>query len=164
MKKDYKFMFLDKSKINDILPLLFDLLFENMKDIAFFEDGYDKAKNDFLKRVSPAMSKENRQIVLFYSENDLAGYAQYYINDTTFMVEEIQLKSQHKRTMLLYQFCKFMKNIVPKSTLYIEAFTDKRNINSQNLIKSFGMKIIDDKNEKFYHFIGDFKKLSCSFK
>jgi hypothetical protein len=60
------------------------------------------------------------------------------------MIEEIQLKPEYQRTMLLYEFCKFMKAIVPSEIIYIEAYTDKRNTNSQKLMRDLNMKIIND--------------------
>ena len=69
------------------------------------------------------------------------------------MIEEIQLKPEYQRTMLLYEFCKFMKAIVPSEITYIEAYTDKRNTNSQKLMRDLNMKIIND-DGKYYHFQG----------
>lgn len=153
MKSQYKFLFLNKSKISEALPILFDILYENMEKIAPFGKSYKDAKVEWLGQVTPAMKKDRRQIVLMYDNDVLSGYAQYYTNQTTLTIEEIQLKPQYQRTMLLYRFCEFMKTIVPSEITYIEAYADKRNTNSQKLMESLGMKIIND-DGKYYHFRG----------
>ena len=158
MKTNYIFKFLNKSNIDDFLPVLFDILYENMEKIAPFCKSYEKAKAEWLGQVTPAMKKDRRQIILMYDGDALAGYAQYYTNDTILMIEEIQLKPKYQRTMLLHQFCKFMKSIVPSDITYIEAYADKRNTNSKKLMEALGMKIIND-DGKYYHFRGLLKAL-----
>lgn len=153
MKTNYIFEFLDKSKVSEILPALFDILYDNMGKIAPFDRSYEQAKLEWTQQVTPAMKKDKRQIVLMYDNNTLVGYAQYYTNDTLLMIEEIQLKPKYQRTMLLHQFCKFMKSIVPSEIAYIEAYADKRNTNSKKLMEALGMKIIND-DGKYYHFRG----------
>ncbi len=153
MKTNYIFNFLDKQKVSNTLSVLFDILYENMERIAPFGKSYEDAKTEWLGQVTPAMKKDRRQIVLMYDGDALAGYAQYYTNDTILMIEEIQLKPKYQRTMLLYEFCKFMKAIIPSEITYIEAYADKRNTNSQKLTEALGMKIIDNEGN-YYHFRG----------
>lgn len=158
MKTNYIFKFLEKSNVGEFLPVLFDILYENMEKIAPLCKSYEKAKAEWLGQVTPAMKKDRRQIVLMYDGDTLAGYAQYYTNDTILMIEEIQLKPIYQRTMLLYEFCKFMKATLPSEITYIEAYADKRNTNSQKLMEALGMKIIND-DGKYYHFRGLLKAL-----
>lgn len=153
MKTNYIFKFLDKLKVDDFLPVIFDILYENMEKIAPFGKSYEDAKTEWLGQVTPAMKKDRRQIVLMYDDDALAGYTQYYTNDTTLMIEEIQLKPKYQRTMLLYEFCKFMKATLPSDITYIEAYADKRNINSQKLMEALGMEFIDSEGD-YYHFRG----------
>lgn len=158
MKTNYIFKFLDKSNVDEFLPVLFDILYENMEKMAPFGKSYEDAKTEWLGQVTPAMKKDRRQIVLMYDGEILAGYAQYYTNDTILMIEEIQLKPKYQRTMLLYEFCKFMKATLPSEIAYIEAYADKRNTNSQKLMEALGMKIING-DGKYYHFRGLLKAL-----
>ncbi len=158
MKTNYIFKFLDKSKVSEILPALFDILYDNMEKIAPFDRSYEQAKLEWIQQVTPAMKKDKRQIVLMYDNNTLVGYAQYYINETILMIEEIQLKPKYQRTMLLYKFCKYMKSILSNEIIYIEAYADKRNVNSQKLMQDLGMKIINN-DEKYYHFQGFINKV-----
>ena len=131
MKTNYIFEFLDKSKLTEILPTLFDILYNNMNKIAPFDKPFEQAKLEWTQQVDPAMKKDRRQIVLMHDNNTIVGYAQYYTNEAILMIEEIQLKPNYQKTMLLYRFCKFMKSILPNEIVYIEAYADNRNVNSQ---------------------------------
>lgn len=158
MKTNYIFKFLEKSNVGEFLPVLFDIYYENMEKITPFGKSYEDAKTEWLGQVTPAMKKDRRQIVLMYDGDALAGYAQYYTNDTILMIEEIQLKPKYQRTILLFEFCKFMKATLPREITYIEAYADKRNTNSQKLMEALGMKNIND-DGKYYHFRGLLKAL-----
>ena len=158
MITNYIFNFLDKQKVSNTLPVLFNILYENMEKIAPFGKSYEEAKTEWLGQLNPAMKKDRRQIVLMYDGDALAGYAQYYTNDTILMIEEIQLKPKYQRRMLLYEFCKFMKAILPSDITYIKAYADKRNINSQKLMEALGMIIVDETGE-FYQYQGFYQKL-----
>lgn len=153
MKTNYIFEFLDKSKVTEILPTLFDILYNNMNKIAPFDKPFEQAKLEWTQQVAPAMKKDRRQIVLMHDNNTIVGYAQYYTNEAILMIEEIQLKPNYQKTMLLYKFCKFMKSILPNEITYIEAYADERNVNSQKLMQDLGMKIMDD-DGKYCHFQG----------
>ena len=158
MKTNYIFEFLDKSNVDEFLSVLFDILYENMEKIAPFDKSFEQAKLEWTQQVAPAMKKDKRQIVLMYDNNTLVGYAQYYTNETILMIEEIQLKPKYQRTMLLYKFCKYMKSILSNEIIYIQAYADKRNVNSQKLMQDLGMKIIND-DGKYYHFQGFINKV-----
>ena len=76
------------------------------------------------------------------------------------MIEEIQLVRGYQRTRLLSEFLKFMKAVLKDEPEYIEAYADKRNVNSMRLMESLGMKIIGT-DGGFYHYrgtLGTFKK------
>ena len=48
MKTNYIFKFFDKSKVSEIFPVLFDILYENMEKIAPFGKSYEDAKAEWL--------------------------------------------------------------------------------------------------------------------
>lgn len=66
MKTNYIFKFLEKSNVGEFLPVLFDILYENMEKMAPFGKSYEDAKTEWLVQVTPAMKKDRRQIVLMY--------------------------------------------------------------------------------------------------
>ena len=158
MKNIYTFSFLDKASVYNTLPVLFDILYLNMKKIAPSASTYGQAREEWMGQVCPAMRKDRRQIILMNHVDILAGYAQYYTNDSTLMIEEIQLKPEYQRTRLLRELCEFMKDALGDSLTVIQAYADKRNIASQKLMQSLGMKIIKT-DSRFYLFEGEIKAL-----
>lgn len=159
----YRFSFLNKAKARDVLPLLFDILHANMDKIAPSGRTYEAEREEWLGAVTPALAKAPRQIVLMHDGEILAGFLQYYVNNGIFMVEEIQLKPVYQRTRLLYELCRFLTDVIPSDTQYIEAFVHEKNINSQKLQLSLGMAHVGTKGNGILHFRGDCPKLLKRF-
>lgn len=152
--------FLNKETWLDLLEQLFDLLYENMHDLAPSGLTYEAEKQQWLSEVAPAMSKAPRQIVLLFNEAQLAGYLQYYINNGIFMVEEIQIRKGCRSTTLFAQLWRFMLNVVPEDTQFIEAYADKRNLPSQKLITKLGMIPVGETSDgTCIHFRGPLNKI-----
>ena len=149
------FMQLNKSEKEKWLPKLFDLLYDNMRLIAPSNLSYEQEKAIWLSKVSPALDKDPRQIILGFVDDDLSGYIQYYTRDQLLMVEEIQIKRDYQRTFLFYHFCKYLSQLLPDNIQFIEAYADKRNLNSQHIMKKLGMKVLEEKEETpLVHFSG----------
>lgn len=150
-----EFIFLNKSEKDYWLPQLFDLLHENMQNIAPSGLSYEQEKREWLDTVSPALEKAPRQIVLCFVSGKLAGYIQYYVREQMLMVEEIQLKKQYHRTMLFYRFCKFLMSVVPDNLQTIEAYAHKQNSNSIALMEKLGMQLCKtDPESPFVYMVG----------
>ena len=155
------FVFLDKQRCGELLPVLFDILYENMRDIAPSGLSYEQERSEWLAEVAPAIQKAPRQIVLIKDGGELAGYCQYYVNNSLLMVEEIQLKTRYQRTRALYGLCLFLKAAVPTDTSWIEAYADRRNTGSQKLMHSLGMACVGQSHGgKLLHFRGEIKTLA----
>ena len=101
----YNLSFLDKRECDRILPRLFEILYQNMSVIAPTGESYEEDRAEWLAAVSPAMQKEPRQIILMHDREHLAGYFQYYVNNGTLMVEEIQIAPQYQQTGALLRLC-----------------------------------------------------------
>jgi len=158
------FCCLNKSEKEQWLPLLFDLLYENMRCIAPSELSYEQEKQEWLAAVSPALEKAPRQIILCFVQGDLAGYVQYYIRDKMLMVEEIQLKRKYHRTLLFYKLCKYMLSVLPGDLQTIEAYADKRNLYSIRLMNKLGMRICESEQDSpFTHMRGSAKAFYALF-
>ena len=160
----YRFSFLNKAKARDVLPLLFDILHENMDKIAPSGRTYEAERDEWLGAVAPALEKAPRQILLMHDSEELAGYLQYYVNNGVFMVEEIQLKPSYQRTLLLHYLCRFLVDVIPSDTEYIEAFVHEKNVSSQKLQRSLGMVHVDTRGNDIFHFRGDCQKLFDRFR
>ena len=156
------FTYLNKNEKEIFLPKLFDLLYDNMSEIAPANSTYEHQKKQWLGNVSPALDKSARQIIMCYADDELIGYIQYYINDKLIMVEELQLKKKYHCTLTFYRFCKHLICTLSTNIEYVEAFADKRNINSQKLMQRLGMKIIDS-NSEFVHLRGNADEMIKKF-
>lgn len=159
----YQFSFLDKANASDVLPSLFDILYENMSKIVPTDQPYEVEREEWLGAVAPALTKAPRQIVLMHDGEILAGFLQYYVNNGIFMIEEIQLKLVYQRTRLLYELCRFLTDVIPSDTQHIEAFVHEKNVTSQKLQRSLGMAHVDTKGNGILHFRGDCQKLFKRF-
>lgn len=148
------FTYLDKSKKEFFLPKLFDILYDNMKNIAPSELSFDEEMDQWLSTVSPAIDKYPRQIILCFDE-DIAGFMQYYVTEEKLVIEEVQLSGKYQRTTAFFRMCKFLSANIGESTKYIEAFADRRNTSSISMMKKLGMECLNtDNNSPYLHFRG----------
>lgn len=158
------FSYLNKQEKEQWLPQLFDLLYENMQDIAPSGQSYEQEKSEWLAAVSPALEKASRQIIMCFVGGELAGYIQYYTRQQMLMVEEVQLKKKYHGTFLFYNFCKYLKSIIPNDLQAVEAYADKRNSNSIRLMKKMGMQICkSDTDSPFVHMRGSAESIYLLF-
>jgi len=156
------FTYLNKNEKEKFLPKLFDLLHNNMREIAPSELSYELEKKQWLDNVSPALDKPARQIILCFDNYRLIGYIQYYINNTLLMIEELQLKKEYHCTLTFYRFCKYFIGTLPADIKYVEAFAERRNSQSQKLMQKLGMELINSSSE-FVHLRGDANELIKKF-
>lgn len=153
----FRFEFADKGEISALLPILFDILYDNMNEIAPTGNSYDEDKQSFLDCVAPAMAHPARQIVLMYDDEKLVGYFQYYVNAGMFMMEEIQLIREYHGSGLFGAFYRWLIPQLPDGIERVEAYADKRNIKSQSVLAHLGLEQIgENKNGNSYHYRGDY--------
>ena len=138
---DIRFSFLEKNGLSHSLPPLFDMLYENIKDIAPLLP-YDEERKEWLGEVLPAMKEDERMIILAHSGDELAGFLQYYVKDELLVIEEAQLAKKFRRTSLILRFARFLCREVVGRVCFIEAYAHENNIISQSVIRSLGMKRI----------------------
>ena len=90
------FEYLNKSDFFAFARQIFDILADNMTVIA---PTGNSREEDFVLRsdaVSDGLKREERQIILIKDNANLVGFFQYYTNADTFMMEEIQFKSEYQ--------------------------------------------------------------------
>ena len=116
----------------------------------------DEGAAAFCEEVGAALLKENRRIVLITDQGELIGFLQYYTNDTTFMIEEAQLKRAYQGRGIMKRFFDDIAAQVPQNIPYVEAFTHKNNEIPQEILRRHGFVCIDENcNGRFCHFRGD---------
>jgi predicted nucleotidyltransferase/RimJ/RimL family protein N-acetyltransferase len=154
--------YLDKNEVQRWLPQLFSILHENMSVIAPTGNTYDEDYTLWSGAVGPAMEKENRKIILIFSGAHLIGYLQYYTNETTFMIEEAQIKPAFQGRGVLRSVFAFVSDFISPNILYTEAYANKKNTRSQTIIESHGFtRILENKNGNCYHYRADCQAFLC---
>lgn len=150
--------YLDKRRELELLPVLFDLLYENMKDIAPFSGSFTEERNQWVRCIAEAVQKEPRKLLLLYREKELVGFCMYYINGGKLMVEEMQIRNAYQRTSIAAELFRFLKRNLMPDTEFVEAFADQRNRNSRQLMERHGMKPIGETPDGSYiHYRGALK-------
>jgi len=159
------FTYLNKQEKDFWLPQLFDLLHDNMSVIAPSGYSYEEEKAKWLAAVSPALDKEPRQIIMCIINGQPVGFIQYYIRQDLLMVEEIQIKKEYQKSTMFLQFCKHMLSVIPEDVQTVEAYADKRNKNSINLMGKMGLLALkDEDSSSFVHMRGSVHKLYSTFR
>ncbi len=153
------FNFLPKEKAGEYFPALFDILYNNMSKIAPSGGTYEDDYNKWYNAVFPAfVNKEPRKIILICDGEKLIGFFQYYVNDTTFMMEEIQLLPEYQGKGVFQKLYAHLAEIVPHDIQFVEAYAHKNNTKSQSILKHLGLQTVgENKNGNSYHFRGDCK-------
>ena len=156
------YQFLDKKEVQRWLPVLFSILHENMSVIAPTGNTYEEDYDLWSGAVAPAIQKENRHIVLIFNDETLIGYLQYYTNETTFMIEEAQIKQAHQGRGVLRSAFAYICDYIPPNVLYVEAYANKKNTKSQNILEHHGFaRIGENKNGNSYRYRADCQAFLC---
>jgi len=158
------FVYLNKEEKEQWLPLLFDLYYENMHDLAPTGLSREAEKAMWLAEVSPALDKAPRQIILCLRKGELDGYLQYYIRDGMLMVEELQLKKPLWQTTVFYSLCRHLLSVLPGDLRRVEAYAHKPNRRSLLLMEKLGMKAVEEGESPFVHMAGDAAKIYRRFR
>ena len=148
----WTFVYMDKSKKDKYLPRLYDILYNNMSVIV--PTGNTK-KEDYAvwhNAVSEGLEKPPRQILLIKYGKRLAGYMQYYINNSTLVIEELELKPEYQRTSAIIDLCRFMFALVGGDVEYIESYANAENDRSIALQLHFGLELVGSINGRMLHF------------
>ncbi|MBR5948743.1 MAG: hypothetical protein IKZ82_08895 [Clostridia bacterium] len=149
------FEYMAKSEADELLPRLFELLYENMNEIAPSGLSEEEELPGWLDAVGSAVQKEARQIVLIKDVEELVGYFQYFINDTTFMMEEIQFKRVYQGSGMFNELYAFLYETIKTFPEGVEAYSHKDNLKSQGILEHLGLsRIGENKNGSCFHYRG----------
>jgi len=148
------FDFLQKERAGEVLPSLFDILHTNMAPIAPDKKTYDESFREWMDAVAPALEKEARQIILIHDDGRVVGFFQYYVNDTIFMMEEIQFLPEYQGKGVFQKLYAHLSGVVPTDIQTVEAYANKWNTRSQKILNHLGLEVIEDKGS-LLHFRGD---------
>lgn len=161
---EFRFAFADKSRMGEILPSLFDLLYENMHKIAPTGNSREQDEAEWMGNLLPAMEKDPRQILLLYAGETFAGYFQYFVNNGLFMMEEIQFTPAWWGSGLFRAMYTWLLPRLPGDIRRVEAYADKRNTRSRQILGHLGLVPCgENPSGTCLHFAGDYADLKKMF-
>ena len=156
----FVFRQMDSEDIPVYMNDIFAILASNMRAIAPTGDSYEKDFEIWSRYIVPAWLEGKNSVILILHEDVLSGYFQYSVDDTTFRMEDIQFKKEYQGCGLFTELYRYLTTIIPIQTKYVDAFADKRNIKSQEILKHLGLTVIgENKNGRSFHFKGEYKNL-----
>lgn len=154
------FDYMDKEAFYSLSNILFDILADNMQVIAPTGNTREEDYKCWYEGVGDGLKRTERQIVLIKDADSIVGFFQYYTNEDTFMMEEIQLKPEYQGKGVLRELYGFILNNIENDLEYIEAYANVNNQKSIGILEKFGLSNIGlNKNGHSYHFKGNFVDL-----
>lgn len=144
-------------EFREVSQILFDILYFNMSIIATTGNEYEEDYLTWYKAVSHELSNKTHKIIIITDDNNIIGYFKYCINNKTFIMEDIQLKKEYHKTGVFQKLYSLLYEIIPKETIFAEAYVSKQNKKSQGILKHLGLSIIgENKNKKSYILRGNY--------
>ncbi len=161
------FKYMDKRKIENYLPKMFEVLYSNMSLIAPTNNSYEADFQIWVSHITSALHETYRETILLYADFEFVGYFRYSLNSGTqsFLMEDIQIKSEFQGAGLFSSCLRWLVNQLPENILCVEAYADKRNNRSRAIMEHLGLKCKgENKNGISLHYIGDYSKFYSKFR
>lgn len=157
---DVRFNYADKTRLEEILPVCFEILYENMSVIAPTGDSYEEDLRMWYDNIYPLMEKAERQLVLLYCQEELAGYFQYSVLDDSLLMEEIQFRAKFHGTGLFRQLYTWLIKQLPKDLCCVAAYAHKNNQKSQSILNYLGLACgNENKSGNSFYYKGSYRTL-----
>ncbi len=154
------FEYLKKSDFSFVANIIFNILADNMNVIAPTGNSIEEDYRCWYDAVSVGLQREERQIILIKDNGKIIGFFQYYINADTFMMEEIQFKTEYQGKGIFRELYGFVFSNIKKDIEFVEANASINNVKSIGILEKFGLSNIGlNKNGRSYHFKGRYSDL-----
>lgn len=154
------FSFLEKTEFSSVSETLFGILADNMDCIAPTGNTREEDYKCWFCGVSEGLKCDKRQIVLIKVKNEIIGFFQYYVNDDTFMMEEIQFVSRYHKTSVFRSLYGFLIENLRNDIVFVEAYANKLNKHSMGILEHMGLASVEtNKNGNSYHYRGKYSDL-----
>lgn len=155
-----RFEYLSKPDFSTISNDIFIILADNMTIIAPTGNTREDDYMCWYQSVSDGLNRDERQIVLIKDNDSIIGFFQYYINENTFMMEEIQFKSEYQGKGVFRALYGFVISHIKEDIKFVEAYANISNSKSIGILENLGLTNIGlNKNGRSYHFKGDYTDL-----
>lgn len=154
------FAYMDKSKAKQILPLLYNIMLENMSTVI----PKVMPQNDFISAVTVGLRAENRKVLIFKKSDKTIGFLQYFISKdgTVLRIEELQIKREYQMSGVFVSLIRYMLKEIPEKLKYIEAFAHVENTKSIQLQHMIGLSEIHCENG-IVHMRGEYNKFKYKY-
>lgn len=154
------FEYLNKSDFQTVARQIFDILAVNMEIIAPTGNSREEDFVLWSDAVSDGLQRPERQIILIKDNGNLIGFFQYYTNADTFMMEEIQFKSEYQGKGVFRELYGFIISHISEDIKFVEAYANISNSKSTGILERLGLaNIALNKNGRSYHFKGNYSDL-----
>lgn len=154
------FTYLNKPDFPAVANEIFNILADNMTEIA---PTGNTREDDFIcwyGCVSDGLKRDERQIILIKDNDIIIGFFQYYTNADTFMMEEIQLNPDYQKKGIFRELYGFLIPSIRKDIEFVEAYASISNEKSIGILEKMGLSNIGlNKNGRSYHFKGVYNDL-----
>ena len=153
------FIFMDNDKFDVYAEKLFSILHENMRSIVPPENDHEAGFNEWHAAVSGGLKRPERRIVLIYFGDVLAGFFQYYANESTFMMEEIQLLPDYRKNYGIFRsLYSWLLPQLPQNISVAKAFAHRANTVSDGILKHMGLMPVSEEDQ-FIAYSGEMNDL-----
>lgn len=154
------FEYLKKADFSTISFVIFNILADNMEKIAPTENTREEDYKCWYEGVSNGLKRDERQIILIKDVDSIIGFFQYYINNDTFMMEEIQFKPEYQGKNIFRKLYGFLIPNIRDEIKFVEAYANIENHKSIGILENLGLyKIGMNKNGHSFHFRGKYSDL-----
>ncbi len=155
-----RFEYLNKPDFSTVSNDIFNILADNMTIIAPTGNTREDDYKCWYGSVSDGLNRNERQIILIKYNDNIIGFFQYYINDDTFMMEEIQFKSEYQCKGVFRALYGFVISHIRNDIEIVEAYASISNSKSIGILENFGLINIGlNENGRSYHFKGRYSDL-----
>lgn len=155
-----RFEYLNKPDFLTVSNDIFNILADNMTIIAPTDNTREEDYKCWYRSVSDGLKRDERQIILINDNDNIVGFFQYYINENTFMMEEIQFKSAYQSKGIFRALYGFIISRIKEDVEFVEAYANISNNKSMGILEKLGLTNIGlNKNGRSYHFKGNYADL-----
>lgn len=154
-----RYSYMDKNQFGNCAKILFDIMADNMAEFSDMESSREEDYHTWFRAVQEGLQKPNRKIIIIRDANGIIGFFQYYTNQNTFMMEEVQIIPKYQGKGVFRGLYQYLLPNLDENIVYVEAYVDKRNDKSKDILNKLGLHVLEVGNERFDKYQGSYHDL-----
>ena len=140
---------INSQNLNEYAEFLFDILADNMTKIAPTQNSRDEDFKIWFTNLQQRLLENKSCVIAFLYHENIVGYLQYSVSKNTLIIEEVEISTKFLvKYNILGSAIKLLFEIAPENIVYIEAYANKNNKVSTQLLKKAGFEIIGTNKTK----------------